>query len=154
MTSKIEFKKSFGSVLTSSGFVRKGQNWYLQGPDCSIVLNLQKNDFSDYYHVNFGIWILALGQDNPYPQEHHCHVRARLERIFPAQRELILTACTINEETPDFPIFIEFLARDVVPLSNRCKTLGGLRHEVQDGRIPDYAVIRIARPLLHLEERT
>ena len=55
MIEKDIFKKSFGNALKEHGFRKKGQSWYVHGPDCIVVLNLQTDDFSDLYFVNFGV---------------------------------------------------------------------------------------------------
>lgn len=152
MMDKATFKKDIGNALKEYGFQRKGQSWYLRGPQCIVVLNLQKDDHSDLYFVNFGIWLLSLGENN-YPAENHCHVKCRLERLFPAQRELILDACTMGTEGADLPEFVEFIHSDVVPFCQRCLTLEGLKSEIESGRIAHYYVVRVARPLLGLPDR-
>jgi hypothetical protein len=45
------------------------------------VVNLQRG-FGEQLHVNLGVYLRLLG-DETAPQEHHCHVRARLERVCP-----------------------------------------------------------------------
>jgi hypothetical protein len=114
MTDKVRFKKAFGNALKTHDFRKKGQSWYLHGSDSIVVLNLQKDDFSDLYYVNFGVWLLAFG-NSEYPPENHCHVGARLEDFFPAKRELIIDACTINPEEDELPKFIDLLHSDVDP---------------------------------------
>ena len=152
MTNKDRFKRAFGNALKEHGFWKKGQSWYLHGSDAIVVLNLQKDDVSDLYYTNFGVWLVAFGDDQ-YPQENHCHVRARLERIFPAQRDLIFDACTIGPEHGELPEFIGLLHSDVAPLCQRCLTIAGLKEEINSGKIPHYYVVRVARPLLGLPER-
>lgn len=152
MTDKVTFKKAIGNALKEHEFQKKGQSWYLHGTDCIVVLNLQKDDFSDLYYVNFGIWLLSFGGIQ-FPPENHCHVRTRLERIFPAERELIFDACTIGPEAAELPRFVALLHFDVVPLCQRCLTLKGLKEEIASGKIPHYNVVRVARPLLGLPER-
>ncbi|PZF75503.1 hypothetical protein DK847_18490 [Aestuariivirga litoralis] len=153
MMDKVLFKKSFGNVLTEHGFRKKGQSWYLYGPDCIVVLNLQKDDFSALYFVNFGVWLLSLG-DAQYPPENHCHVRSRLERLFPLHRELILDACTLSSDPSALAPFIALLHSDVVPLCQRCLSIEGLKEEVAAGRVPHYGVVRLARSVLGLPECT
>jgi len=152
MTDKATFKKAIGNALKEHAFQKKGQSWYLYGPDCIVVLNLQKDDFSDLYYVNFGIWLLPLGKAE-YPPENHCHVRCRLENLYPAQRELIIDACTIGPQNTELPQFIELIHSDVVPLSQSCLTLEGLKAQVESERISHYYVVRVARPVLGLPER-
>lgn len=153
MIDKVTFKKSFGNALKEHGFQKKGQTWYLHGPDCIVVLNLQKDDFSDLYFVNFGVWLSLFGDDR-YPPENHCHVGARLEELFPAHRELILDGCTMSSDPSALAPFIAFLQSDVVPLCQRCLTVEGLKGEIAAGRVSHYGVVRIARPVLGLPERS
>jgi len=152
MTDKVTFKKAIGNAFKEHAFQKKGQSWYLHGPDCIVVLNLQKDEFSDLYYVNFGVWLLAFG-DVQYPPENQCHIGARLEELFPNQRELIIDSCTIGPQNTELPDFIEFIHSDVVPLSQRCLTLEGLKAQVESERISHYYVVRVARPVLGLPER-
>lgn len=153
MIDKAFFKKSFGNALREHGFRKKGQTWYLHGPDCVVVLNLQKDDFSDLYFVNFGIWLSSLG-DAQYPPESHCHVGSRLEELFPSHREMILDGCTMSSDPSALEPFIALLHSDVVPLCKRCLTLEGLKEEIAAGRVSPYGVVRVALPVLGLPERS
>ena len=152
MSNKVRFKKAFGNALQENGFRKKGQSWYLYGPDSIVVLNLQKDDFSELYFVNFGVWLVSFG-DAQFPRENQCHIGARLEELFPAQRELILDACTIGPDDADLSKFEDLLHSDVVPLCQRCLTLVGLKEQITSGKIAHYYVNRVARSLLGLPER-
>ena len=149
MTNKLEFKKAFGNILSSQEFRKRGQSWYLHGTDCTAVLNLQKDDFSELYYVNFGVWLAVFGDDQ-YPQENQCHVRARLERMFPAQRELIYDACTIGPDESYLPAFVEFMRTDVVPFCRTCLTMEDLKRNIEVGRIPLHHVYYQAKVALGL----
>lgn len=153
MADKATFKMSVGNALRTHEFLKKGQSWYLRGSTCVVVLNLQRDDFSDLYFVNFGIWLSSLG-DAQYPPENHCHVRARLERLFPHHRELILDGCMMSSDTSALAPFIAFLHSDVVPLCQNCLTLEGVKQEIATGRVSHYGVVRAARPVLGLPKRS
>lgn len=147
MTDKTQFKKSFGNTLSSHQFQKKGQSWYLRGTDCIVVLNLQKADFSDMYYVNFGVWLNVLGEEK-WPQENHCHVRSRLERLFPTNRELIFDACTIDSRTNALGEFTNFLRLEVIPFCESCQTTKGLKQNIETGRIPLHNVYYSAKVAL------
>jgi len=151
MTDKLALKKAIGDTLNSHNFLRKGQSWFLRGPDCTVVLNLQKDEFSDLYYVNFGVWLAVFG-NNQYPQENQCHVRARLERIFPTQRELIYDACTIGPDQSFLSEFVKFLREDVIPLCASCLTLKDLKGNIVSGRIPLHHVYYAAKVALGLTD--
>lgn len=149
MTDRILLKKSIGRVLGDSGFKRKGQSWYLHGSDCIVVLNLQKDDFSDLYYVNFGVWLRALGSEQ-YPPAHKCHLVCRLEELFVDRREMIFDACTINPDNSDLLGLLTFLENEFVPFAKTCLTTMELKNNIKSGRIPIYHVYLAAKLALGL----
>ncbi|MES2950999.1 MAG: DUF4304 domain-containing protein [Pseudomonadota bacterium] len=65
--------------LRQRGFKRKSRTWWRQGEDAVQVFNLQRG-FGDEFFFNLGAYFRELGNEE-FPPEHHCHVRARLERV-------------------------------------------------------------------------
>lgn len=147
MTSKIVLKKSVGNALSQHEFRRKGQSWYLHGLDNVVVFSLQKDDFSDLYFVNFGVSIKSIDAA-AYPSPNKCHVFARLEELFREKRELILDACTINDDDSHIVEFAKFLDIEVAPFCASCRTTEGLKSNIQSGRIPLYHVYLSGRTAL------
>ena len=127
------FKKAVGLPLEKSGFSKKGQSWYLDGKDAIIVLNLQKSNWDELYYVNFGIWLKAFGTEQ-FPHFNHCHMYYRVERLFPDERELIITGCDLARSNPDnlanLSLFIE---RRLIPFALECTEEGKLRELMSGG---------------------
>jgi hypothetical protein len=67
--------------LKGAGFSRNSRTWRRASLFSIQVVNLQRG-FGEQLHVNLGVYLRLLG-DETTPLEHHCHVRARLERICP-----------------------------------------------------------------------
>jgi hypothetical protein len=59
MNSK-EYKTVFGNIAKSNGFERAFGGWFKESPECIIVLELQKSNYSDYYKLNFKIYVQGL----------------------------------------------------------------------------------------------
>ena len=149
MTETLELKKAVGSILSKKGFRKNGQSWILVGEDATVVINLQKYEYDKLYFVNFGIWLNALGLKK-IPAENHCHIRDRLEYLFPDNRDLIVSAFEINSNNDDIPALKEFLELEVWPFCRQCLSLEGIRELVQKGRFTTSLIRAEARPLLSL----
>ena len=149
MTEKLILKKAIGTALDTEGFTRKGQSWFLRGPDAVAVINLQKYDYDELYFINFGVGLRALGGEE-FPAENHCHIRARLERLFPQRRDLIIEASTINQDNALVVGFKDFLRTEVSPFCSKCLTIEGLKALVDAEKIPQHFVTAAARAFLGL----
>lgn len=126
MIDKKSFKKKIAAPLEMAGFIKKGQTWYFNGEDILITFNLEKNEWSDQYFVNVGFWIKAFG-NALFPSYNHCHLYYRLERLFPDQRELILTGCSLGSSIEVFTTFSTFISTDVIPFLIDCAHENKLR---------------------------
>ena len=152
MTEKLILKKAIGTALNAEGFTRKGNSWFLRGPDAVAVINLQKYEYDELYFINFGIGLRALGSDE-FPAENHCHIRARLERLFPQRRDLIIEASTISHDNALVEEFKDFLCTEVSPFCSKCLTIEGLKTLLDSKKIPQLFVTAAARALLGLTDQ-
>ena len=133
MIDKKMFKKAVGLPLEKTGFSKKGQSWYLNGKDAIIVFNLQKSNWSELYYVNFGIWLKAFGIAQ-FPQFNHCHLYYRVERLFPEDRELIITSCDLARSSLDnLANLSQFIERQLIPFAWECTEESKLRELMSRG---------------------
>lgn len=145
MIDKKTFKKLLGAPLESAGFIKKGQSWYLNGEDTIVVVNLQKCDWGEWYFINIGIWLKALGEE-VFPQAHRCHLSHRLEAYFPEQRELIQSGCRLDAETSKtLTELVEFIHRQVIPFLYECTHEGKLKELLLKGSLEHGFVNMVAR---------
>jgi hypothetical protein len=77
----IPVESAIAALLKPLGLRRKGRTWWRSNSFAVQVVNLQRG-WGDRLHVNLGILIREL-DETELPQENHCHVRARLERVCP-----------------------------------------------------------------------
>jgi hypothetical protein len=151
MIEKTKFKKLVGEVFSSSGFVKKGQSWFLRGTDATVLVNLQKSDFAEKYYVNIGIWLRALGECD-FPKENQCQIQARLGSLFTDQVSLIDKACNLEfSEAADLDAFLALLRERLVPFCGAVLTLDGLRENAAAQRFAGALVFRQARELLEMD---
>ncbi len=71
------FKKNVSHFLSSKGFLKKGNYYYLVLTDLAIVIGFQKSNFANKYFINIGYIILAI---NPTKISYKCEdgdVRSR-----------------------------------------------------------------------------
>jgi hypothetical protein len=55
-----QFKKLFSGVAVAHGFVRDHGGWFRESPECVVVLDLQKSNFGNNYHLNIKIFVQGL----------------------------------------------------------------------------------------------
>lgn len=91
MTNSPTFKRVVETALAQGGFKKHGKAWRFDGEDVSIIVGLQKIEYSRQVFVNVGFWLKKLGDDPPEKVE-LTHMYYRLERLCPEHREAILAA--------------------------------------------------------------
>jgi len=52
MIEKKIFKISFSKCFIDSGYIKRGQTWYLDGKEIIVVINLQKSNWGNFYYFN------------------------------------------------------------------------------------------------------
>jgi hypothetical protein len=133
MIEKKEFKKAINTPFEKARFIKKGQSWYLNGEDTIVVINLQKCDWKNLYFINFGIWIKALG-DELFPEYNYTHINGRIERVFPKDRELILTSCDLEKTNSELLADLSYLLEhQIIPFLHDCTDNSKLRSFIKNG---------------------
>jgi hypothetical protein len=69
------------------GYSKRSGSWYRTQVETVAVMNLQRSNYSPRYYINVALWLSSLGSE-PYPKEHACHVRTRLERLLDDAEQL------------------------------------------------------------------
>lgn len=59
MTS-LEFKSTFDEVAKEHKFEKAHGGWFLDSPECIIVLDLQKSNYADYFEMNVKIYVQGM----------------------------------------------------------------------------------------------
>ena len=100
-------------------------------------MNLQKDDFSNAWFVNLGIWILALGSAK-WPQSHVCHVQIRVPRLWPdRQHEISMLFDLEREDLIDdewSKRLDDFARNDLAPMCRRLIDKSSLIDAIKRGR--------------------
>jgi hypothetical protein len=151
MMEKASFKKGFGGVLKTAGFLSKGQSWFKDGRDSIVVLNLQKSDFDEKYYVNFGVWLKSLGMTT-FPSDTKCHIQGRLTSLFPAQSVMIDRGCMLTSGAEAFATLLEFMAEKVVPFCEDCLKIESLQAKVVRGEFKKALIMKSAKEVLAIAE--
>lgn len=129
--------RSINDSLRKRGFKRKGAAWYLEGPECTCLLNLQRSQWGNKYYINLGVLVKQL--DNiPSPKENQCHLGVRLSQIVRDSTKL--------ERDLDFEDFAsaneqkvravrEAIETRAIPFLSSLQTLDGIKHVFREGTI-------------------
>jgi hypothetical protein len=117
---KEDLVNTLHASLKLAGFKKRSLSWYLDGKDTIVVVNLQRSDWSKFYYINIGIWLKALG-DELFPKHNKCPMDWRVERLFPKERELIISGCDLEKTNLELlnklGIFFE---RSLIPFLLEC----------------------------------
>ncbi len=145
MIEKNDLVKALDTLLKKAGFTRRSLSWYLEGKDTIVVVNLQRSDWSKFYYINIGIWLKALG-DEQFPKHQRCHLDWRVERLFPDERELIISGCDLEKSNPDMlNELCAFLENRLVPFLLECVDEEKLKYQILNGTIINKKMIHWAK---------
>jgi hypothetical protein len=149
MISKKDLKKIISySLEKSTLFTTKGQSWYLDGKDSTIVVNLQKSNFNEDYFMNVGIWLKALGIAI-FPSFNKCHLYFRLEKLFPENRTLILNSLSLERtNSKSLDDFSQFIILRVIPFLQHCTEEDQLKEFMKVGRFKNGIISKEAKDYL------
>jgi hypothetical protein len=136
--------QAVGAPLVAAGFKRKSDTWCSEKEQVTILVNLQKSQYSRQYYVNCGISLKCLG-GNPPKREHLCHVRFRLTAIAPAADcRLIDSIFDLEDETladGERREKISSLIRDLaLPFLQECSSGEGIAEAIENGKL-DHALV-------------
>ncbi len=135
----------FDKTLREQGFKKAAGSWYSDRPETVLVANLQKSQHGYRFYITLGIWFKAVGESIT-SNEHHCHVRIRLESVAVEGhgKALDMENSTEVEEGRNMIIVIGIV--DVaIPWLEACNSLDGIRKMLHEGRL--------SRALVHREIR-
>jgi len=149
MINKKDFKKSISySFEKSNLYTKKGQSWYLDGKDSTIVVNLQKSNFNEEYFMNIGIWLKALGIAT-FPSFNKCHLYFRLEKLFPEDRALILNSLSLERTNSQLlDDFSQFIILKMIPFLQHCTEENQLIEFMKVGRFKNGIISKEAKDYL------
>ena len=138
--------KTLHVPLKTAGFKKRSLSWYLNGKDTIVVVNLQRSDWSKLYYINIGIWLKALG-DELFPKHYKCHMYWRVERLYPNERELIITSCDLEKSNPDLLNRLQvFFESNLVPFLLECGDEGKIKSQILDGSIINMELLHRVEP--------
>jgi hypothetical protein len=128
VTSSNAVTQGLDAFASQHGFTKHSRSWYRQTADVLKVLNLQKSQYGPSYYLNVALWLPELG-DTRYPPENHCHVRTRLNSIFPDDSDTIDALLNLEAPVPDRVTAMRaFLTTRLAPLLDAASSTDGLRH--------------------------
>lgn len=89
-SNKRDIIKLLDALLTTHGFVRTKDDWYLDNQECVSVFGLGKSFYGGQFSLSMGILLKELRpQLLPFPPYHLCHFRGfALEFLMPNQTVL------------------------------------------------------------------
>ena len=118
-------------------------------------MNLQKDEFTDAWFVNLGIWIVALGESRT-PQCHHCHVQIRAPELWPDRAHDIEDLFDLGREDladEDWKAKLEaFAETDLAPKCRRLVQKEVLIDTIRSEMGAKFQVMLVARDWLEMPE--
>jgi len=153
--SNLSFKRAVETALAQAGFFKAGKIWRFDGEDVSIIIGLQKIEYSQQIFVNVGFWLKKFGA-NPPEKVELTHMYYRLERLCPGQREAILTAGNESAEQQERWVaeIAAILASECLPQIKALASIEAVRTALRAGKLSEGLVRKEARQLLEGPSRT
>jgi hypothetical protein len=81
-------QESLKPIFKSEGFKKKGANWYQSTDNIFKLFSIQCSQNSDNIYFNIGIYLQTAGK-REFPQQHHCHIRCRLEQLLSSKEDIV-----------------------------------------------------------------
>lgn len=92
-----ELKRVLEEAFQRAGFRKSANCLTYVGNDVTVLVNLQKVEYSSQIFVNVGFWLHLLADTVPKRVE-RTHMYFRLENLHPAYRDVILAAGDLGAE--------------------------------------------------------
>ncbi len=150
MIDKKKLKQQFADKLNPANFKLKSNAWYKENEENTIVVELQKSNYSESYFLNIAVWLKALG-DNQFPKERFCHIRMRADSYFTDSGAEIADTLDFSETELDSEksaSIDRLLLEKVLPLSDKLSSIEGLKELYKKGELGNVFLHKNARELL------
>jgi hypothetical protein len=141
----------FLKSLSPLGFCSSKNNFFLDGNDVVVVINLQKSNYDKNHFLNVGIWIKAIGGENKSPAENSCHIRSRadgfIDRSYPESKfgKLLNHDAERQRELPDA------ISEHLYPLIEKMRSTDSLAQMYREGNLTNAFINKEARDFLSRE---
>lgn len=136
LMSTSDLRTAVDNGLAGSGFRRKGQSWFLDGPDVVVVVNVQRSRADSLHFLNLAFWLKAVAPPPAMPpSESKCHMRIRATSAFPERASDFDALLDTDSPAEGRNVCLaELLEGTVVPFVLAGATEAGLRRLFQEGR--------------------
>lgn len=151
MTTHNVLRLTFNGFAKAAGFSKKSGVWCRRQHETIAVLELQKSQYGPQYYVNVALWLLELGEAE-CPKEHACHLRSRLDELFPAHEDQLKIVLNLDNptltEVERREKFESILNEQLLPLIDSSSTLEGVKTLVADDRLGMFLITGSAQRVL------
>lgn len=143
-----EYKRGVYGALQRAGFAKQRHALHAPGEGATVLVNAE-NGFGDQWFINAGFCLHRL-DSAPVERVEKTHMYFRLERLFPAHRELILTASAIDDpgQPAAYPLLLDLLATEIGAGLRALGTEQSLIGAYRAGRLSQGLVLRGAREMI------
>lgn len=143
-----EYKRGIYSAFKRAGFAKQRYALFAPGDGATVLVNAEKG-FGDQWFINAGFCLHRL-DPTPVERVERTHMYFRLERLFPAHGELILTASTLNDpgQPAAYPLLLDMLATEIGAGLRALGTEQSIIEAYRLGRLSQGMVLGIARAFI------
>jgi hypothetical protein len=135
-------------VLRAHGFSKSGATWHRDEEETTLVVNLQKSQYSDKFYVNLAVWLKALGNETN-PKEHKCHIRGRLDAVAGDAAETLFDCENTTLSDVDRAKAIESSLTDhAIPFLLECRSVALLNKQLKRGKLNRFFVVKEVNELV------
>ena len=143
-----EYKRGIHKAFQRAGFANQRYALHAPGEGATTLVNTQKG-FGAQWFINVGFCLHRL-DPTPVERVEKTHMYFRLERLFPAHRELILTASEIDDpgQPAAYPLLLDLLAGEIGAGLRALGSERGIIEAYRSGRLNQGLVLGTARALI------
>lgn len=143
-----EYKRGIHSAFKRAGFAKQRYALHAPGDGATVLVNAEKG-VGDQWFIHAGFCLDRL-DPTPVERVERTHMYFRLERLFPAHRELILTASALDDpgQPVAYPLLLDILAAEIGAGLRALGTEPAIIAAYRAGRLSQGMVLGIARAFI------
>jgi len=130
-----EFKKMFGEVAKNQGFERAFNGWFKESSECTVVLDLQKSNYGNYYQIMIKIYVQGMFGSDYNKCKDLVKNTGHIFRGEPPEFKNVLNLDKSMEESNRKQRIEELFNEFITPFSNEALSRKGLKELAQQEKI-------------------
>ncbi|MBS0615331.1 MAG: hypothetical protein JSR58_02110 [Verrucomicrobia bacterium] len=131
-----EFKNLFKKIAENHGFTSAFNGWCKESEDCLFIMDLQKSNFGNFYHLNLKTFIKGIfGRTYSIGKDLVKKDMGQIFRQQPPEFDRYLNLETIMDNAKREQGIETLFTQFILPYSKSVSTLEDIQHSAQAGHL-------------------